>query len=165
MTADMTGGLKRIPLRLAVTIRAQRGSTHEDVRDARVAEPACACTPHQSAAGGFSRAGAGSCLCAALDPADAAACDRQLLARASAARRSPCARACGAQRRTAGLDLADQIRSRRRSAGKLPHAARALSRKGIFARPGLVLRLRPAGVPAWLARRLVGPRPEPECDL
>src|SRR5882724_1932226 len=129
----MTNESNRISLRLAGTIGAQRGLTYEDVRDAGAAKQACARAPAKGAAGGLSRAGADPCAGAALDPANAASCDRQLLARTSAARRSPGARACGAQRHTKGLDLADQVPRRQRSAGQFPRSASAVPRKGLFA--------------------------------
>ena len=50
-------------------------------------------------------------------------------------------------------------------AGQLSRAARAVSREGVLARTGLLLRVRPAGLPARLARGPVGSRTEQECDL
>src|SRR5262249_59565317 len=96
----------------------------------------------------------------AVRAADPAARDRILLAPSPGARRQARPRARGAKRGTAGMGLGDH-RGR-----KLPGAARALSRDRSREGSGPLLRVRPAGVPAWLAPRSVerGP-PKQECEL
>src|ERR1041385_4236326 len=63
------------------------------------------------------------------------------------------------------MDVAAEGRAKKRFARELPRTTCPLSRKGLLARPRILLRVRAAGVPARLARGSVGSRAEPECDL
>src|SRR5215212_8171371 len=148
------------PLRLAATIPAQggRGIADENVGDAGTLQQALACTSDPRHAGDFSSAGSHSRPRLAVDAADAAACGRQLLARACPPRRPAVARARVSHRRARRMDLACR---QARPAGQLPPTARAVSRSEILARAGLLLRLRPAGLSLRLASRPVGRWAEP----
>ena len=110
----------------------------------------------------FPAAGAHPCARPPLHPADAAAGGRLLLARPSGARRPARPRAGGEDRRARRLDLAARLRPRQGSAGHVPRSRRALSREEAPPRPGLLLRVRPAGVCVRLASRPVGARAEPQ---
>src|SRR5262249_51732127 len=136
----------------------------QDIRMARRTQPQGLGAPDQGAARDFPGVGAHPCARAAVHPADAPACRRRLLARAPGPPRAPGARAGGEKRRAGGLDLAAREGRAARSAEELPLPAGALSRARVRARPGLLLRLRPAGVPARLARRSVGRGHEPQRD-
>src|SRR6476469_9927620 len=137
----------------------------ENLRLARRAQSQGPGTPDQSAADDLPGAGAHLRAQAGVHPADAAARDRWLLARAPAARRParPCAR--GEKRHASGLDLAACRGPQERPAEELPAAARALSRERPCARRRLLLRLWPARLPARLARRPLALRTEPESEL
>src|SRR5262249_35361049 len=102
---------------------------------------------------------------AGLHPADAPPRRRWLLARAPAARRPACPRARGEERHACRLDLATGRGPRQRPAEELPATASTLSGAPPRTRARLLLRLRPAGLPARLARRPLGRRPEPQSEL
>src|SRR4029077_3439090 len=128
-------------------------------------KPSVGRAPYQSLAADFSAARAAARARPPVRAADAAAGDRFLLARASAARRSPGAGAGGKERRARDLDLAPRRQAQARLGGDVPDTAGALSRSRICARPRFWLRLRPAGFPLRLACRSVGQRPEQKCHL
>src|ERR1043165_2902989 len=143
---------------LAESAPDREATPHEDVRNARAAERARVGTADARAAGEFPRPGAQPCAQAPLDPTDAAARRRRLLACPSAAGRPADACACAPQRHARGLELAAQISAREGPAGQLPRAARALPREGFFTRPRILLRLRAAGLSAPRGRSTRGTR-------
>src|SRR5580704_17284142 len=121
--------------------------------------------PHQSIAADLSAARVAARARPAVRAADATAGDRFLLAGASVARRTLGAGAGDKERCARRLDMALGRQPQERLAGDVPNPAGALSRDQICARPRLLLCLRSAGFPFWLACRSVGRRPEQERDL
>ena len=134
---------------IGVTCHASVGVAHGE-------EPTIPRPPQQIFAGDLSGSGFDPRLGAAVHAADAAACRRCLLARASGARRSPGAGAGRAQRRARGMELALGNRCGRRSADEFPQPAGSLSGAGARAGARVLLHLRPAGLPPRLARGSVG---------
>src|SRR5215211_2465369 len=118
---------------------------------APAAQRAGARAPPQGGAGGIPEAGAAPRACGALGSRAAVAGGRALLAGPSVARRPPRPGARPPQRRAAGLGL--------ERARELQDAAGAVSRRALCQGAGLLLHLRPAGVPVRLAPRRFGRRP------
>jgi len=92
--------------------------------------------------------------------ADAAAGNRFLLGRPSAARRSVGAGACRAQRSTRRLDLAAWAEPQGRIAHEFPNAAGALPGTRLRERSGILLRVRTTGLSVRLACGSLGCRPQ-----
>src|SRR6266568_5664365 len=101
-----------------------------------------------------------------VHPADPATRRRILLAAASGPRRPARPRARGIEQRTGRLGVAERQPENVGCAAWLSRATRPVSRKDPCQRPGLLLRMWAAGVPARLASRSVGRRAsQPQCDL
>src|SRR5258708_31637712 len=96
------------PLRKRLRVCSYNGCRKwlADVRVARRDQPEGPGATRPGASRGFSETCAHPCLGAAFHAADAAARDRFLLAGPSGAGRPPRPRTCGAQRRTARMDMA-----------------------------------------------------------
>src|SRR6516164_4744487 len=137
----------------------------EDIGVAGGAQSQSPCAFAKSAAGGFSGPGPHSRPQPAIHSADAAPRGRCLLARASSPRGPPGPGARTEERYARGLDLAAGDCAQGRSPGDVPVSSYAVSRAPLRARPGILLRLRPAGLSARLAYRPVGGRHQQKRDL
>ena len=99
-----------------------------------------------------------------VPPTPRLAIDR-LLARASVARRSLGAGVGSAQWSARRLDMAAGRQPQERITGHIPRTARAVPRARLFARCRLLLCVRAAGLPLWLACRSLGRRSKQKCQL